>query len=313
MRTHPVGEGLDQRRALTGAGVVERGPGHGVGREHVVAVDPHAGEAEALRALVERDPALRRRRRRDAPLVVLAEEHDRAVVDAGPHERLVDVALAAGPVAEVGDHGLAGLRVADRAVLGDPHRVAGGVQRLAADHDRVERELLLVRVPPAVAGAAEQAEQLDRVDLPAPRDAVLAVGREGEVLRPQRPARADLRRLLAEQRRPDAELALPLQRGGLDVDAADQDEVAVEVAVLLVGQVDVVVGVVQSLALRGEQLHERGACRGAGVSGLHRRHAGSPRAAARGWSAVRSSWHASQQRAGAALGKREGQRRRRGW
>jgi hypothetical protein len=84
-------------------GGVERGLGDGVAGEHVVAVDPHAREAEALGPLVQRDAALVGRRRRDAPLVVLAEEHDRRLVDAGPDEGLVDVALAARAVAEVGD------------------------------------------------------------------------------------------------------------------------------------------------------------------------------------------------------------------
>ena len=258
MRAHAVRVRLDQRGSLAAAGGVEGLARHGVGREHVVAVDPHAGEAEALRAPVERDAGLVVGGGRDAPLVVLAEEDDRRVVDAGPDERLVDVALAAGAVAEVGDDRLAvgavGLR-ADGAVLLHAHRVAGRVQRLRADDDRVELEALLLRVPAAVARAAEQAEQLERVDALAPGDAVLAVGREREVAVAQGPAAADLGGLLAEQRGPDAELALALQGGRLDVDAADEDEVAVERPVLLVGQVEVVVGVRDALALRGEQLH----------------------------------------------------------
>ena len=47
-------------------------------------------------------------------------------------------------------------------------------------------------------------------------------------LRLQRAAGADLRGLLAEQRHPDAELALALQRVGLPVEPADQHHVAVE-------------------------------------------------------------------------------------
>ena len=127
------------------------------------------------------------------------------------------------------------------------HRVAGRVQRLRADDDRVEVEVLLVGVPAAVVDAAEQAEQVERVDAAAPGDAVLAVGREGVVLRSQRAAGADLRGLLAEQAGPDAELALALQRGGLGVDAPDEDEVAVEAAQVLVGQVVDVLGVVSGL------------------------------------------------------------------
>ena len=48
---------------------------------------------------------------------------------------------------------------------------------------------------------------------------------------------ADLRGLLAEQRRPQAELALALQGGGLGVDAADDDHVLVEGEQLVVADV----------------------------------------------------------------------------
>ena len=67
---------------------------------------------------------------------------------------------------------------------------------------------------------------------------MLPVGREGHVLGAQRPAGAHLRGFLAEQAGPDAQLALPLQRGGLGVELADDHQVAVEPAVLLVGEVD---------------------------------------------------------------------------
>ena len=85
---------------------------------------------------------------------------------------------------------------------------------------------------------------------------MLAVGGEGHVPRPQRAAGADLGRLLAEQRGPDAQLALALQGGRLDVDPADQDQVAVEAAELLGRDVQRVVGVLDPLALGGEELDE---------------------------------------------------------
>ena len=48
VRAHPVGEGLDERRALAGRGrASQRRLGDGVDGEDVVAVDPDAGEAEA--------------------------------------------------------------------------------------------------------------------------------------------------------------------------------------------------------------------------------------------------------------------------
>ncbi len=149
VRAHPVGVRLDERGALAVAGPLQGGLGDGVRREHVVAVDPHAGEAEAERALVERDPGLPLDRLGDRPLVVLAEEHDGGVVGGGEDERLVDVALAAGAVAEVGDdRGVAvGVAGADHAVALHAHRVAGGVQGLGADDDRVEPEVAVVAGP----------------------------------------------------------------------------------------------------------------------------------------------------------------------
>ena len=47
----------------------------------------------------------------------------------------------------------------------------------------------------------------------------------------QRAAGADLGGLLPEQAGPEAQLTLPLQRDRLGVDAADQYEVAVELAI----------------------------------------------------------------------------------
>ena len=179
MRAHPVGERLDQRRALALPGGLQRLPGHRQAGQHVVAVDPDAGEAEAVRPPVQRDPALALHRLGDRPLVVLAEEHDRRIGHRCPDESLVDIALAGRAVAEVGDGRLAVL--ADRAVPLDAHRVAGGVQRLAADDDRVQVEVVLLRVPAAMADSAEQLKQLRRIQAAAPGDAVLAVGGEGEV------------------------------------------------------------------------------------------------------------------------------------
>ena len=81
------------------------------------------------------------------------------------------------------------------------------------------------------------------------------------VLRAQSERGADLRRLLAEEAGPDAELALALERGGLGVDATDQHQVAVEAAQVLVGEVLdvlVVLGVVDALPLGGQQLDHLG-------------------------------------------------------
>jgi hypothetical protein len=146
------------------------------------------------------------------------------------------------------------------------------VQGLRADDDRVEVEVLLVRVPATVVDPAEHAEQVHRVHAAAPGDAVLAVGREGVVLGTQGTAGADLGGLLAEQAGPQAQLALALERGGLGVEATDEDEVAVEPAQLLVAQgVDdgIVLRVRDPLALGVEQLdHLRAAVLDGAFGGL---------------------------------------------
>ena len=75
------------------------------------------------------------------------------------------------------------------------------------------------RVPAAVRRAAQQPDDADRVDAADHADDVLAVGREEVVLRPGGVGRADLGALLAVARHPEAQLALALQVGGLDVEA----------------------------------------------------------------------------------------------
>ena len=132
------------------------------------------------------------------------------------------------------------------------------MEGLGADDDRVEPEAVLVGVPVTVVDAAEQAEQAQRVEAAAVGDAVLAVGGEDVVLLAERTAGADLGRLLAEQLGPDAELAVPLQRGRLGVDPAHQHHVAVEAADLVGAEVEVELGVVHPLALRRQQLDQLG-------------------------------------------------------
>ena len=142
-------------------------------------------------------------------------------------------------------------------------------------------------VPAAVVGAAEDAEQLGRVDAAAPGDAVLAVA-DGKAMSPGRSARPApiCAASWPEQRHPDAELALALQRVGLPVDAADQHHVAVEAPAGPATSTSATCasksGSRDPLALRGQQLDEvgaalvgalaarRGRARGAGRRGVRR-------------------------------------------
>src|SRR4051794_3883778 len=93
-------------------------------------------------ALEERDAGLLLDGLGDGPLVVLAEEDDRCVEARGVDERLVDVALGGGTVAEVADDSrvAVGVAGADVAVHPHAHRVTRRVQRLGPDDDRVEVE-----------------------------------------------------------------------------------------------------------------------------------------------------------------------------
>src|SRR5699024_2222483 len=88
----------------------------------------------------------------------------------------------------------------------------------------------LVGVPAAVADAAEQLQQAPRLDAARPGHAVLAVRGHEVVLLAGGVAGADLRGLLPQRAGPQAQLALALQVGGLEVRAADHDQGAVVAA-----------------------------------------------------------------------------------
>src|ERR1035437_1495167 len=263
VRTHPVGERLDQHRSLPTAGRVQRGLGHCIHGQDVVAVHPDTGEAEAAGPLVERDPGLSLDRLGDGPLVVLAEEDDRRVRGCRVDEGLVHVALGTSTVTEVGNDRCVPIGVAGAygMVVLDAHRVAYGVQSLSTDDDGVEVEVVLVRVPPTMVDPSEHTQQVERVDPATPGNAVLAVGREGIVLRTKRASGADLCRFLTEQAGPQTELTLTLQRGGLGVEPANEPRGAIEPAQVIVRQISDVsrfFGMVDALPLRGEQLDELG-------------------------------------------------------
>jgi hypothetical protein len=83
---------------------------------------------------------------------------------------------------------------------------------------------------------AHHADDVDRVDTAGGGDDVLAIGREQVILRPGGTHRSDLGGLLPERRRPQRELALPLQVGGLPVEGAHDHHVAVERLELGVGE-----------------------------------------------------------------------------
>src|SRR5699024_1051513 len=246
--SHAVGEGFHERGAGAFAGGRGRGAGRGQAGQDVVAVDTRTGEGEAGCAPVDGGTGLAFQGFGDRPLVVLAEEDDRGVVDRGEVEGLVGVSLAGGAVTEVGDDGTAVL--SDRAVALDAHRVAGGVQCLAADDDGVEVKAVFVGVPAAVGDAAEHAEQFVKSDVAAPGDAVFAVGGEGHVAFAECTAGADLCGFLPQEGGPQAQFSLALQRDRLAVDPAYQHRLSVQCANLFRPDVQGVVGVPRQFPFR---------------------------------------------------------------
>jgi hypothetical protein len=161
-------------------------------------------------------------------VVVLAEEHQGHLEAGGKDHGLVDVALAGGAVAEV--HNRRGVGT----VVLDSHGVPGGVQRLRADDDLRDGHVDRVRVPAAGGSAAPDTQDVRQVHPAAVGHAVLAVAGKNKVVIPQGPHGSHLRGLLAQERRPEAQFALALQRGGLFVDPPDHHQVLVERAQLLV-------------------------------------------------------------------------------
>src|SRR5207249_6924874 len=91
----------------------------------------------------------------------------------------------------------------------------------------------------SVPGAAVVPEVLHRIDSPNDRGGELAERWENEVLGTEREGRPDLGGLLALEGRIDGQLALPLQRDALTVEAPGKNHPAQEVPELVVRESDV--------------------------------------------------------------------------
>ena len=167
-------------------------------------------------------------------MIVLAEEHHRGLEHRGEVPRFVDVALGRGAVAEVHDGALVG------AVHLPAHGPAHRVQGLRPDrHADVPEPVLPCVVRPAVPRSPVEPQVVHEVDAAHERHGHLPIGREHEVLALQRERAADLRCLLPDERRVHGELALALQRRGLEVGAARHDHQPQDLPEVLVLQPEV--------------------------------------------------------------------------
>src|SRR5690606_35987418 len=139
------------------------------------------------------------------------------------------------------------------------HRVAGRVKGLCTDDDGGNCHVVLARRPTTVRVSTPYSQEVAVVDPATVGDTVLAVAREDEVIAAQCARGADLGSLLAEQRRPQPELSLPLKGRRLGVDAPNRDHVFEKVDELVVGHIrdpGVKAGVAEPGSLSVDQLNK---------------------------------------------------------
>ncbi len=184
---------------------VRRLDGRLVDGEHVTAVDAQTRHPVAGRLVGERLRAgLCGERRRDRPLVVVAEENDRRAHDGGEVRTLVEGALGCRSVTEVDDR-----TVAPALQLCAP-RVADRVGDVRGDRHGDRRDAELLRVPPAGRMAPPPGEHRLGRHPAKEADRRLAVGREDPVLVCEGVRRPDLHRLVPPEDRIRPDPALPV-------------------------------------------------------------------------------------------------------
>ena len=194
-----------------------------VDREHVAAVDAHARHSVADGLVDERlGVRLRLERRRDRPLVVVAEEDQRRLHHGREVGAFVEGALARRAVAEVRDRDS---RVALELLA---PREAGGVRDVRRDRHADRGDPVLGRVPPAGRMAPPPVEDGARRNPAQQPDRRLAVAREDPVLVGERVHRAGLHRLVVPEDRVRADPALAVIDDRALVVGTQQDERAVD-------------------------------------------------------------------------------------
>ena len=238
VRRGSVRDRLDHRRAAAGARTGDRLARRLVDGEHVAAVDADAGDPVADGLVDERLGArLRGQRRRDRPLVVVAEEDERRAGDGGEVRALVERALRRRAVAEVRDR--------DRRLAAQllPPREPGRVRHVRRDRDADRRDVVVGRVPPARRMPAPPLEDHARRHPAQEPDRGLAVAREDPVLVLERVDRAGLHRLVVPEDRVRPDPPLPVVDDRALVVRPQQDDRAVELEqVVLREPVDLPVG-----------------------------------------------------------------------
>src|SRR4051795_3267413 len=223
MRRGTVGDGLDARRPATGGRPPGRLASRLVHREHVAAVDAHARHPVAD-GLVGKSlgARLRLERRRDRPLVVVAEENQRRLHDRREVGALVEGALARRAVAEVGDRdGRVALQLL---APGD----AGGVRDVGRDRHADRGDAVVRRIPPPGGMTPPPVENGARRHPAQQPDRRLAIAGEDPVVTGERVHRADLHGLVIPEDRVRADPALAVVDDRALVVGSEEDERAMD-------------------------------------------------------------------------------------
>src|SRR5918993_1090936 len=201
-----VGLRVVRRRVRRGA-VADR---FDEGRSAAAAGAGHRLAGERLRA------GLVGERRRDRPLVVVAQKDERCPHDGGEVGALVECAFGGGAVTE--ERQRAGALAAQPLAPGKPRRV----RHLRRDRDADRGDVVVGRVPPAGRVAAPPGEDRRRRHAAEKADRRLAIAREDPVVVLERVHRARLNCLVAPEDRVRADAALAVVDDGPLVVGAQQ-------------------------------------------------------------------------------------------
>src|SRR5918994_2342168 len=217
VRRGAVADRFDEGRSAAAAGAGHRLAGGLEDGENVATVHPQPGDPVARRLVGERLRAgLVGERRRDRPLVVVAQKDERCPHDGGEVGALVECAFGGGAVTE--ERQRAGALAAQPLAPGKPRRV----RHLRRDRDADRGDVVVGRVPPAGRVAAPPGEDRRRRHAAEKTDRRLAIAREDPVVVLERVHRARLNCLVAPEDRVRADAALAVVDDGPLVVGAQQ-------------------------------------------------------------------------------------------
>ena len=192
MSTHAICKSFNECGAFSSASARKSYPSNCQYRKHVVTVYPDTRKTKTRSALVQRHLRLTLNRLANGPLIVLAEEDHWCVIHRCKCKCFVHIALTGSAITKVSDNCIVTF------IALNSHGVTGGMQCLRADYQRVEMEVVIVRIPTAMIYAAVHPEKFFWWHTLRPCDTVFAIGGECIVAGNQCAARSHLCGFLSE-------------------------------------------------------------------------------------------------------------------